>query len=543
MAVVVTDLRTTVDEADTITGWTGASGTSTAVFVETGAAVIQTLNIATGQVYFTVGTAIDLSDTLVYVWSNNFAQHGGWEDAQPPNALHLGDGTNSISFKIAGSDRKVFSHLAGQDWNWDCLVLDGSQAATMDTNGLTVARAGSFGALALTAITNIGSDFTTQSKGIGGGINVAVDIIRYGNDGLQITGGTTSDRGLFSQIVTEDSSTATLKAHGIIRELATGLYSCQGPLNFGDATTATESWFDDSGRVLSFENRNISNDKYYIRVRGHTSATNFFRLNNTTITTAGPFVRCDFNGGNVDTLTITNNTFTGLGNAITFSNLADATGHTVTGNVFTSCGQIDPGDVTFQDNTISNSTAGATGAVLLDADGTANWQDLAFVGGTGIGHGVYITATGTYSFNGLSFTGFGADGTTDAAVYNNSGGAVTINVSGGGDTPTVLNGTSASTTVNNNINVTLTGLRDNTEVRVLDNTTGAFLAGIEDATTGTTDDRSFTFSLSAGVVVDIAIFNVNFVLPPNNRIVDFTIPTTDASIPISQIRDRNYVNP
>jgi hypothetical protein len=533
MAVVVTDLRTVRNEADATTGWTGASGTSTAVFVESTAAVIQTLNIATGQVYHT-GAAINLSDTLVYVWSNNFAQQANWEAAQPPNALHLGDGTNRISFRMAGSDKKVFSHLEGQAVDWDCLVLDGSQASAMNSAGLTVARAGSFGALNLSAITQIGSDFTTLSKGLGGGINVAVDIIRFGNDGIQITGGTTGNRGLFSEIVAEDRSTANLKAHGIIRELATGLYSCQGPLNFGSSASALESWFDDSGRVLSFENRNISNDKYYIRVRGNSGTTNFFRLNNSTVTSAGPFVRCDFNGGNINTLTLTNNTFTNLGNAITFSSAADATGHTVTGNVFNLCGRIDPGAVTFTGNTISNSTDN-DGAMLLDADGTANMSNLTFIS-DGTGHAIIITATGTYDFTNFIFTGYGANNTTNAAVYNNSGGAVTINVSGG-NTPTVRNGTGATTTVLATVNITLSGLEPNTEVRVYEDDAGqngTEIAGAENSGT------SFSFAAEAGEVVNI-IINSLFFLPAD--IWQFTVPNNDATIPIAQFPDRQYFNP
>lgn len=483
MAVVVTDLRTIRNEADSTTGWTGSGGTSTSVFAEAPSSVISTLNIATGQVYHT-GTAINLSNTLVYVWSNNFALQGDWDAANPANALHLGDGTNRISFKMAGTNRKVFAHLdsgPGIPVDWDCLVLDGSQASTMNSAGLTVARAGSFASLNLSAITQIGSDFTTLSKGIGGGINVAVDIIRYGNDGIQITGGTTGDRGKFFEIVNEDRSTANQKAHGIIRELGTGLYSAQGPLNFGSSASALDSWFDDTGRVLLFENRNISNDKYYIRVRGNASSANHFILRNSTVTTAGPFVRCDFNGGNINTLTLSGCNFSGLGNAITFSSAADAAGHTVTGCTFQGCGRIDPGLVTFQDNTISNSTD-AGGAFLIDSDGTANISDVRFVSG-GTGHAILITATGTYTFDALTYTGYGANDTTDAAVYNNSGGAVTINVTGGGGSPTVRNGTGASTTVNNVRSYSISNIQPDSEIRIYDaSDTTIELAGSESVT-------------------------------------------------------------
>lgn len=448
MAVTVTDTRTTITEADSATGWTiGGGGTyGTSVYAEATGSIISTLNIATGQIYFTT-TGRDVSNMLVYVWADNFALKDVWTAANPPTALHLGDGTNRISFKMSGSNRKVFAHLASDSTmtvDWECLVLDGSQASTMNTAGLTTVRAGSFAGLNLASITQFGVDFTTLSKGLGGGTNVAVDAIRIGNDGLVITGGTTSDRGTFLEIVNEDKSTATAKALGIIREYTTDLYGLQGPLTFGSSTTGT-SWFEDSNVTLVFENRDIGNDKYYLKVVSNSVGGANFILRNSTVATAGPYVTIDCSAAYIDTLTITNCTFRNLGNSITFSNGAQASTHTVTDNVFDTCGQIDPGDVIFQNNSISNTTASTTGALLLDADGTSNWSDLNFISG-GTGHAIYITATGTYTFDNFTYSGYGSTGTTNAVIYNNSGGAVTINVSGG-DVPTYRNGAGASTTV------------------------------------------------------------------------------------------------
>lgn len=500
MAVVVTDNRTIYDEADTITGWTGGATAGATVFVEAPNSIISTLNIATGQIYFT-GGAINLTNTLVYVWSNNFALQGSWLDANPPNALHLGDGTDRISFKMAGQDRKVFSHLTDQSVDWDCLVLDGSQASTMNTNGLTVARAGSFAGLNLAAITQIGVDFTTLSKGLGGGVNVAVDIIRYGNNGITVTGGTTGDRGTFLEVVIEDRSTATGKAHGIIREYSTGIYGVQGPITFGAATG--DSWFQDDAVTVAFENRDIGNDKYYLAVDGGTGSNNFI-LTNSAITTAGPFVRCDFDGTSIETFTMTGNTFSQLGNAITFASDASAASHTVTGNSFTACGQINPGEVIFENNTISATTAGTTGALLLNTPDATNLQDITFNSG-GTGHAIYITATGTYNLTGFVFNGYGANDTTNAAIYNNSGGAVTINIAGG-LTPTVRNGAGASTTVNNNVTVTITVQDANT-----DPITGAVVAvfrtsdNVELANDETNVSGVVTFSTGAGTPVYIRV--------------------------------------
>lgn len=136
-----------------------------------------------------------------------------------------------------------------------------------------------------------------------------------------------------------------------------------------------------------------------------------------------------------------------------------------------------------------------------------------------------------------------------AAIYNNSGGTVTIQVSGGGDTPSIRNASGSTTIVENNVSLTISGLRDNTEVRVYTAGTTTELAGVEAATDGTADDRSVTFSLAAGLSVDIrfahgtaADGNV-YLVPPSNSIESFTWPNATAELPITQIIDRNFDNP
>ena len=84
------------------------------------------------------------------------------------------------------------------------------------------------------------------------------------------------------------------------------------------------------------------------------------------------------------------------------------------------------------------------------------FTNCTFTGGGG--HAIRITTPGTYNLVGNIFNGFGTTGSTGAAIYNESGGAVTLNISGGGSSPTYRNGTSATTTVNANVNVTITVL-------------------------------------------------------------------------------------
>ena len=531
MAVVVTDLRTVVNEADNTTGWnTGAA--VTAIFAEATHSIAVATNNDTVQIYHT-GAARNLSNHLIYVYAFNNAIQSTWTAANPPVALHIGDGTNRISFKMAGGDRKVFVHADGPT-EWQQLVLDTSQAATMNTNGLTTVRAGSFAGLNLSALTQFGGDYTTLSKALGGGFNTATDIIRVGNDGLRITGGTTGDRGNFLEITIEDRSTANLKAHGIIREYSTGFYGAQGPFNFGD-TTGT-SWFDASNATVIFEARNIGNDKYYVRVWGGTGETHFF-LRNSTITSAGPFVTCLFNDNSINTLELRSTNFTNLGNAITFGTDTPAQNHVVDLCNFNACGQINPGVVSFTNATISNSTSSATGGLILDRLDATNLSNVSFVSG-GTGHAIYITVPGTYTFTNFTYTGYGATGTTNAVVYNDSGGEVNINLSGG-DPPTYRNGAGATTNVIVTATLTLTGLPQGTLttiVEVADRNNVLF-----QGTVGVTNQINYSYGGSeAGTVVDVMFMNQLF--DPNiGDLYDFMLPSIDTSIPISLITDRTYI--
>lgn len=104
-------------------------------------------------------------------------------------------------------------------------------------------------------------------------------------------------------------------------------------------------------------------------------------------------------------------------------------------------------------NTKINASTVAPGNYLCSTSTPSVFQYCSFTGGGG--HAIRITSPGTYTFTGNKFTNFGGDGTNGAAIFNDSGGLVTLNIVGGGDTPTVRNGTGASTVVNNSITITV----------------------------------------------------------------------------------------
>jgi len=561
MAVTVTDNRSTLYQ-DGLTNITGASTSETGFFAEATGCAAEAYNETTGQIYWS-GTTPNFTTTgneLIYVWSAIVATQNGYKEVTPTDsshAMYLSDGTNDLLIYQAGNDRAVFKHSDTQV-SFECFLVDIDYLSTMNTNGDLAVTAGTFASFDSTSTTmDVGAHYTTLSKALGGGNNCYLDIIRYGGqtDGIQVAGGTTGDRGTFSEVAAEDRSTTDGKAHGIIREYTAGAYGVQGTLRLGDLVTGT-SYFESTNESLTFEDRLVSDDKFALYTDANATGTNVVILTNSVITSARPGVTVDFSAANMNELTLTGCTFSGMRRTVSFPTDANGTTriHEVSTTTFNDCDQIDPGNTTFSDCTIQNydstiasATGSGNGAVLLDADGSAKWSGLNFVS-RGTGHAIYITATGTYDFTDFSYTGYASvDGSTgNEVVYNNSGGDVTINVVGG-DNPTVRNGANANTVVNNNISINVTNLKDNTEVRVyetstIDNTppytAPTEIAGIENATTGTTDNRSFSFGLAAGTGITIRTFNKDWIA------ADVVItPSSSQDVQISQRQDRVYSNP
>lgn len=147
------------------------------------------------------------------------------------------------------------------------------------------------------------------------------------------------------------------------------------------------------------------------------------------------------------------------GNAYVFPNAILDADVDINRNVFVGgTGITDNGAQIRNSTVIVNDQVGADNGVITWT-GTTDIESSTFEADSALtdGHAIIITTPGTYTFTNLSFTGFGADGTDTAAVYNNSGGSVTINISGG-DTPTVRNGVGATTTVNAGATLTISGL-------------------------------------------------------------------------------------
>jgi hypothetical protein len=382
----------------------------------------------------------------------------------------------------------------------------------------------------------------------------AVDIIRIldpsVNDGcaLTVTGGTSGTPGKFSEIELEDRTTTDLKAHGIIRELGPGVYGVQGPIRFGNPTGTSSSWFEDTNVTLILEDRNFLKTRYKFFITDNGTGTTTFKLgtkvgSGTTATgTNGVNILSTFDvGGQWDSATDTDvtdvfiygSTFNSLTEGVIFRDPQE-----FINNSFVGCGQINPNNAIMVNCSIISSIA--TSALLWNFNGNTNGKlDGCSFLSSGTGHAIELgsnTPTNITLTN-INFSNYGADATTNAAVYNNSGKLLNITITGG-NTPTVRNGSGASTTLISGVTtITLTGLKSNSEIRVYFDSSGVNGTEIDGTDSSST---SFSFSTTASSLINIMINHVSY-LPAD--IWQFTVPSDNTSIPISQVVDRQYLNP
>lgn len=371
--------------------------------------------------------------------------------------------------------------------------------------------------------------------------NMAMDAIDIGR-GLLITGGTGADPdGNFVDFLEDDQDTVANR-WGVVNGTAP-VVNCRGLLTIGN-TGGTETDFSDDFSTVIFL------DGYH----GPGDVGVLVNLQNASsvISIANTLVGL---GDSATSDTRPDLTFSGTTGAATLSAVASNFRNIVLTSVVT----VDGADLEFADMTVGSAeildsvlrpvTATQVAAIDDGAFGTSSGiHDTRIIQG-GVGHAIEITSAGTYTFTGIEFSGFGgtpgtnstpSSGANDAAVFNSSGGAVTINVSGGGTQPSVRNAASSTTTVNAPNTITLTGLVSDTEVRLYlgtpaNATSATELDGVESS--GTSEGLNHNNGGSNGYIV---IHKEEY----ENQIIVLTpIPSSDTTIPVQQRFDRTYENP
>jgi hypothetical protein len=142
--------------------------------------------------------------------------------------------------------------------------------------------------------------------------------------------------------------------------------------------------------------------------------------------------------------------------------------------------------------TVGPLTPADNGVIELDADTDISSIDFTADPGLTDGHAVVINDEGEYDLEGWMFTGFGADESDTACIFNDSGGEVTLNISGGGSTPTVRNGSGATTTIVAGASVVVQGLVAGSRVKIVRMDTSEVL--VNSLVSGTSETFSLTYT-------------------------------------------------
>lgn len=519
---------------------------------------VTTLVVETELLAFDTGGAITFGEhEHLYAWLNFTAPAKLESTANGGQRIAFGDGSsgtaalaNYAQYYVGGNESEFVSG------GWRCYCASPTvtpQEGVVESTPISFA-AGGRGA------ESVGKD------------NMFVDVMRYGR-GLQLVDGDSTNPGTMKSFT--DENDLITNQYGVIRAQGSGA-SVQGEVSIGHTdATSTDTFFNDSNYAFFVPNKNpLSGISTYatlstftgIRVLG--SATTCL-ISNFAFSTADEYDKGFFSASTTYPFTysaasspllveLDGCTFNDWGQTH-FSSTTEMTNTTWIG-----CEVIVPNGGSIDQCTIET----GIGGTYLCCTGTSDTiQNVSFIGpesqtdgraglaataSEGLetyGHGLEVTAGGTYNFVGNTFSLFDANGTDGAAVHINGGAtgiAVTFNITGGGTggpdqgftyklTPAGVSTVTFVSAVTVNINglpVVPTG--NATEIRILGAGTTTEIAGV-----GTENHRTstYSFSLSAGTNFDVRILNLDYV---PLFISDQTASTDPTNIPVDLKIDRVY---
>jgi len=473
MAATITNNMTLVNSAETTGDWYTSTGKIAAYsgFNREGTYCMGMSVSRTEEYCYDTVTSVDLTNKIVFSWmlctgAADTQANGGFQ-------IVLGDGTNTRGYYVGGRDNFAFQVTANQAWS--CFILDTSKLSSFSYTQ----HAGS-SAPSLTAITQIGCGCTTTSKALGGADNFFWDVIRYiSNDGsaaLTITGGSSGTPATFSDIEADDISTSTGKAYGVIRELASGVYELQAPIQFGDDSGTNSIYFSDTDATIVFADAAVKDSYFKIKVVGNSTGKTYFKLGekvgsgDTAVGSKGitfqapssPVVgQFDFSDSDIGNATdegvyIYGTKFFRLdGGIILSSDATNGIGHEFIGNTVDSCGQVDLGRVVVRNNVFAST---------IDSYGGTNPDGSAILWNSNINikncdfrnnsdatydlHAIQHDTAGTFTYDGLVFLGNDYD-----IHFTPASGDLTINASNDANPNTSEIEGTGTVTINNAVTV------------------------------------------------------------------------------------------
>lgn len=341
-------------------------------------------------------------------------------------------------------------------------------------------------------------------------INTWADYVRYG-DGLIATGGTSGDKIDLAGIAAQDK----VNGYGIVDNIDGAMF-ISGSLQIGNGATTT--YFEDVGDVGIFTDKNVSSTLYKLLFVG--SGCNVDIAGGLYKAAGSQSFTFDANDSGLASFTLSGKQIV---NADTSWFKA---GQSVTGNVFDTCGQIDPSTATFNTNTIKNSVD-AGGALLWPTSG--NVIDNIFEGNT---KAIEVTQTLDQTYNQLTFVS-----NTHDTHLNNGGNSIDINKTGGSNPSTYTATGGGVVTYVGSVNVTFDGIPSGANCRLYLGTPNNSTSATQEATENNVVDGTFAISTQNGGSL---AYLVVITLADQYKILELTLPSTDTTIPVSFTPDRVY---
>lgn len=178
----------------------------------------------------------------------------------------------------------------------------------------------------------------------------------------------------------------------------------------------------------------------------------------------------------------------------------------------------------------------STGAIAVTTASTSSVINTEFIS-SGTGHAIEATTVGSHNWEDWS-SGYGLDDTTDAVLYNNSGGHIDLSVIGNGVAPTVRNGAGASTTIISAVSYEITGLDAGAMVTIVDISIPATPVELFNEIAGVDGKILYGFNGTLSGTA-IGVYVSNTIMKFNE--FDDILPAQDKSFPISQLADTVYI--
>lgn len=448
--------------------------------------------------------------------------------------------TYGISLGIGSANNAYYAYnAAGSGANntaYSQYPAQGGYLITAIDPNISFWREATQGSPSLTAVDWFGAQAALVT-GAAKSENLALDAIDVGS-GLRVVT-TASDIADFIDFISWDQDTTTNR-YGVVTGSG-NIVRSHGMLEIG--TTSTECDFSDSTSIVLFPDGYHSSG--LVGVTCNISSANSVQVIDCQLIGEGAYNTSASTDTRPDFITVgTSGTLTVTGQLLNHRNITLTSAATCNGATL-ECELLTQSSADIKNCSIFTTTASQVACLQDPTFGTTiDLNNCDFVQ-AGSGHAIEITSTGTHTFTGLRFSGYGANTTNSAAIYNNSGGAVTIQIAGGGlvSETTYRNGTGASTTVSATFNHTLEGLEQNTEVTYVTAGTSTELYHVENATTSDGNGKyKTTYTHDGTATVDILIHHISYA-PDISNIYGLALPSSDAIVKVQMFLDDNYLNP